>query len=469
MWDKQWLESLVANVPGAIYRCAFRTDWEMEYISQGIEQITGYPASDFVGSAARTYASVIHPDDAEPVEREVEACVARREPFVLEYRVITATGEARWVHEQGRAIFGPDDEVLYLDGSILDISERKRLEAELHHLAHHDALTGLPNRRRLMEDLERIEERHLLVFFDLDGFKLYNDSFGHPEGDLLLRRLGRKLSETLGDSGRAFRLGGDEFCVLARMPDGGGDELIDACCKALSEQGEGFEVGASWGSVILPDEAPDATSALVTADQRMYADKGAGRASARQQTRDIALRVLAERHPELREHSGAVASLARAVGERMGLDEPHLDDLERAAELHDIGKIAIPDAILAKPDPLDPEEWDFMRRHTLIGESVLSAAPSLRRAARIVRSSHERFDGAGYPDGLSGDRIPLASRIVFVCDAFDAMTAERPYGTAMSIDAALDELARCAGTQFDPAVVEAFRAEIRATQRISLS
>jgi diguanylate cyclase (GGDEF)-like protein/PAS domain S-box-containing protein len=464
MWDKQWLESLVANVPGAIYRCAFRNDWAMEYISQGIEQITGYPAADFIDSATRTYASVIHPDDAASVEDEVAACVARRAPFTLEYRVITSEGEPRWVHEQGRAVFGPDGEVLYLDGSILDISERKRLEAELQHLAHHDALTGLPNRRRLMEELDGIEARHVLVFFDLDGFKLYNDSFGHPEGDLLLRRLGRKLSEGLGDSGRAFRLGGDEFCVLARMQEGDGDALVDSCRAALSEQGEGFEVSASWGSVILPDEAPDATSALVTADQRMYADKGAGRASARQQTRDIALRVLAERHPELHEHSGAVAGLARAVGERLGLDDALLDDLERAAELHDIGKIAIPDAIVAKPTPLDADEWAFMRRHTLIGESVLSAAPSLRGAARIVRSSHERFDGAGYPDGLSGDRIPLASRIVFVCDAFDAMTTDRPYRTAMTVDAALAELAECAGTQFDPAVVEAFRAQIGAGQ-----
>jgi diguanylate cyclase (GGDEF)-like protein/PAS domain S-box-containing protein len=467
MWDKHWLEALVANVPGAIYRCAFCNDWEMEYISDGIEQITGYPASDFVGSAGRTYASVIHPDDAEPVEREVAACIERREPFTLEYRVMTSDGDSRWVHEQGRAIFGPDGAVLYLDGSILDISERKRLEAELEYLGYHDALTGLPNRRRLMEELERVEERHLLVFFDLDGFKLYNDSFGHPEGDLLLRRLGRKLSDALGKSGVAFRLGGDEFCVLARMHEGEGHALVDACCCGLSEQGEGFAVTASWGSVILPDEAPDATSALIMADQRMYADKGAGRASARQQTRDIALRVLAERHPELREHSGAVAALARAVGERMGLDDAHMDDLERAAELHDIGKIAIPDAILTKPGPLDAEEWAFMRRHTLIGESVLSAAPSLRRAAMIVRSSHERFDGAGYPDGLRGEQIPLTSRIVFVCDAFDAMTSDRPYDNATTIDAALAELSECAGTQFDPVVVEAFRAEIGAAQRAS--
>jgi diguanylate cyclase (GGDEF)-like protein/PAS domain S-box-containing protein len=460
MWDKEWLESLVANVPGAIYRCAFASDWEMEFMSEGIEQITGYPASEFIGNEARTYASVIHPDDVGPVEEEVEACVARREPFILEYRVITASGEARWVHEQGRAIFGDDGDVLYLDGSIFDIGERKRLEAQLAHLAYHDPLTGLPNRRRLMEDLESAGGRHLLVFFDLDGFKVYNDSFGHLEGDLLLRRLGRKLRDAVADRGIAFRLGGDEFCVFGPVPADDGEELITAGREALSEVGEGFSVQASWGGVIVPDEAPDATSALVMADQRMYADKGVGRVSAKQQTRDVILRVLAERHPELHEHSGAVAALARSVGERLGMSGPALDDLERAAELHDIGKIAIPDAILNKPGPLDSEEWSFMRRHTLIGESMLSAAPSLQHAARIVRCSHERFDGGGYPDGLSGEDIPLASRIVFVCDAFHAMTSSRPYGEPRTAPGALEELSNCAGTQFDPAVVKAFRAEI---------
>jgi PAS domain S-box-containing protein len=439
MWDKEWLDSLVANVPGAIYRCALSSDWEMEFMSDGIEQITGYPAAEFIGNEARTYASVIHPDDSRAVEDEVEACVARREPFILEYRVITADGDLRWVHEQGRAIFGDDGEVLYLDGSIFDIGERKRLEAQLEHLAYHDALTGLPNRRRLLEDLEPADTRHLLVFFDLDGFKVYNDSFGHLEGDLLLRRLGRKLPDAVGDRG---------------------DELIAASREALSEHGEGFSVQASWGGVIVPDEAPDVTSALVMADQRMYADKGVGRVSAKQQARDLILRVLEERHPELHEHSGAVAALARAVGERMGISAPELDDLERAAELHDIGKIAIPDTILNKPGPLDDEEWSFMRRHTLIGESMLSAAPALHAAARIVRSSHERYDGRGYPDRLVDEQIPLASRIVFVCDAFHAMTSDRPYGTAGTVEAALAELSDCAGSQFDPAVVKAFRAEL---------
>jgi diguanylate cyclase (GGDEF)-like protein/PAS domain S-box-containing protein len=473
MWDKEWLESLVANVPGAIYRCAFKSDWEMEYMSDGIEQITGYPASQFIGNQARSYASVIHPADRSPVEEEVEACVARRESFILEYRVLNSDGEVRWVHEQGRAVFGADGEVLYLDGSIFDIGERKRLEAQLEYLAYHDALTGLPNRRRLMEDLDGVDGRHLLVFFDLDGFKAYNDCFGHSEGDLLLRRLSRKLRDAVARRGVAFRLGGDEFCILGPMPANDGRYLIAACLEALSEQGEGFAIEASWGRVVIPDEARDATAALVLADQRMYADKGVGRLSAKQQTRDLVLRVLAEGHPELHEHCGAVAALARAVGERLGIRAEQLDDLERAAELHDVGKMAIPDAILNKQGPLDDEEWRFMRRHTLIGESMLSAAPVLQPAARIVRSSHERYDGTGYPDGVRGANIPLASRIVFVCDAFHAMTSDRPYSSARSVESALAALAECAGSQFDPAVVAAFREEIAAgaaytTRRLSL-
>jgi len=462
MWDKQWLESLVDNVPGAIYRCAFKSDWEMEFMSKGIEQITGYPASHFIGNEARSYASVIHPDDRTLVEEEVDACVARREPFILEYRVLTATGDVLWVHEQGRAICGAYDEVLYLDGSIFDIGERKRLEAKLEYLGYHDALTGLPNRRRLIEDLGGLDQRHLLVFFDLDGFKAYNDSFGHLEGDMLLRRLSRKLSDAVERRAVAFRLGGDEFCILGPMPANGSHYLIAACREALSERGEGFAIQASWGQVVIPDEARDATTALVLADQRMYANKGIGRLSAKQQTRDIVMRVLAEGRPELHEHSGAVAALALSLGEKMGIRGNDLDNLERAAELHDVGKIAIPDGILNKAGPLNDEEWAFIRRHTLIGESMLSAAPVLQAAGRIVRSSHERFDGAGYPDGLDGDAIPLASRIVFVCDAFHAMTSDRPYASAQSVESALAELAAGAGSQFDVAVVAAFHETIEA-------
>jgi HD-GYP domain-containing protein (c-di-GMP phosphodiesterase class II) len=179
----------------------------------------------------------------------------------------------------------------------------------------------------------------------------------------------------------------------------------------------------------------------------------------------VLLRAMHERHPELHQHSNGVANLALAVGRRLAMDTPELDQLMEAAELHDIGKVAVPDSILEKPAALDEAEWGFMRRHTILGERILTGAPALRGVARLVRASHERFDGTGYPDGLQGEEIPLGARIVAVCDAYDAMISERPYRAARPGEEARRELVRCAGSQFDPAVVEAFCAELDADAR----
>ena len=236
----------------------------------------------------------------------------------------------------------------------------------------------------------------------------------------------------------------------------GVDPTLAACSAALNERGEGFDVTTSFGVVVLPEEAETPTLALQLADRRMYARKGVRRMSAAHQSRDVLLRTLSERRPDLQLRLRDIGELALEVGRELHMGPEGLDEVARAAELHDVGKIAVPDAILDKPGPLDPVEWSFMRRHPLIGERILLAAPALRPVARLVRSSHERFDGSGYPDGLRGDEIPLGARVVTVCDAFDAMTSERPYREAVTEAAAIEELRRCAGTQFDPMVVGAF-------------
>jgi two-component system, cell cycle response regulator len=167
------------------------------------------------------------------------------------------------------------------------------------------------------------------------------------------------------------------------------------------------------------------------------------------------------RGSELSEHTDAVSEMARAVATALGLDAEDRDLVARAAELHDVGKVAVPDAILAKRGPLDADERAVMNRHTIIGEAIVDARRGMRPVAALVRASHERWDGSGYPDRLAGERIPLGARIIAVCDAFDAMTAERAYSPAMPVDAALAELRRCSGTQFDPSVVAAFSAVAR--------
>ena len=171
--------------------------------------------------------------------------------------------------------------------------------------------------------------------------------------------------------------------------------------------------------------------------------------------------MLAERTPDLNDHATAVADLAQAVARCLGFDEQQSAQVRRAAALHDIGKIAIPDQILAKPSGLTDDEWRLMRQHTVIGERILAAAPALRPLAELVRSSHERWDGRGYPDALAGEAIPAGARIVFACDAYDAMTSSRPYSRPLTMHEAIAELETCSGTQFDPAVVAALVAVLR--------
>jgi two-component system cell cycle response regulator len=331
----------------------------------------------------------------------------------------------------------------------------------------HDALTGLPNRRRLIDDLRaalatsRDDWPRTLAMFDLDGFKAYNDTFGHLAGDQLLVRVGDRLAESVGQHGRSYRLGGDEFCVLLDPVGVLAEQIVAGAAEALSEIGTGFSIGASYGIVTIPSEASDVSAALHIADTRMYAKKNRRRATTIiAQTRDVLLRATAEHSASLREHMLEVGELSRNVAHRLGLDAETVELTLRAGELHDVGKIAIPESILSKPSPLSDSEWAFVRNHTLIGQRVLNAAPALQPVAKLVRSTHERYDGAGYPDGLSGEQIPLPSRIVFACDAFHAMITPRPYAPGMSQTTAREELHRCAGSQFDPRVIDALLAEL---------
>jgi two-component system, cell cycle response regulator len=348
---------------------------------------------------------------------------------------------------------------------VMTFRENKQLFDLTHRDSVTDALTGLGNRRRLLHDLERALEDDpvpptLLMIFDLDGFKGYNDSFGHPAGDALLARLGEKLADVPGEHGGAYRLGGDEFCLVTRVTGEDAEPVIDAACRALSERGEGFDVSSSFGAVVLPDEARDVTHAIGLADERLYAQKRSRRGEV-DRSMHAFVEALADREPDLQRHVEGVAALAVEVGGRLGLRRDELEELSRAAQLHDLGKIAVPDGILRKPGPLDEREWQFIHQHPVVGERILLATPAFRSIAPIVRSSHERWDGTGYPDAVAGEAIPLAARIIAACDAFSAMTTARPYRQALTVEEALDEIERGAGTQFDPAVARAVAAQVR--------
>jgi diguanylate cyclase (GGDEF)-like protein len=401
-----------------------------------------------------------------PCQLEHEGIWALALPFCFATDAGRAHG-ALAVARQNRA-FCEDEEAV-----MLGLVERARQAAAdivahqvLREQALSDALTGLGNRRKLVADLdERLIDAStsrplVLMMFDLDGFKSYNDTFGHLAGDAILARLGAKLADAVEPYGTAYRLGGDEFCTLVAIDSDELEPVVAVATAALQERGENFAVGASWGAVLLPHEAMNLDHALQIADQRMYTRKKGRPSAALDQTRDVLLRILHAKQPSLEDHSSDVAELCLRVGRRLDMSAEELDELARAAELHDVGKVGVPDAILDKPGRLNKDEWEFMHQHTVLGERILSAVPAMRPVATIVRATHERWDGRGYPDGVSGDDIPLGARIIAACDAYDAMTSDRCYRRAIAHDDACEELRREAGRQFDGMVTDALLTEL---------
>jgi two-component system cell cycle response regulator len=270
-------------------------------------------------------------------------------------------------------------------------------------------------------------------------------------------RVARRLTAALRDVADAhggcwYRLDRMLYAVLAPEGDLTPGTAAMAARAAVGSVSESLVGCVFHGTVALPEEECG-TEALGLALARLQARARWSSRSTERQVRDVLLRLLANRRTG---QSPRVAELAVRVGRKLGLGLSDLDVLVRAAELGDVGRLLIPDAILHKSGSLTPEEWQIVRRHPLVAEEILSAAPALAPVARLVRASQERYDGTGYPDGTRGEAIPIGSRIIAVCVAFDAMTTERPYRPASSTGQAIAELCRCAGRQFDPRVVDAF-------------
>lgn len=337
--------------------------------------------------------------------------------------------------------------------------------AEHNRNALSDRVTGLSNRLRLEADIDGAvldpADRRVLLIFDLDGLQTYNDRFGYAAGDELLRRIAQTLVQQATPlGGTAYRI---DYSRLALLIPAGENQLGDvvlAATAALHEEGRDLLIGRAYGEVSIPDEAVDADSALQIAGQRLTAHNQRQHRSARRQAHAVLMAVLAARRPELRQHLRVVVYRAIAICRRLGLSREEMDDVALAAELQDVGLLAVPEAVLEKRTALDPEEAAMIRNRPVAGEAIIGSAPGLAPVAGLVRASSEHFDGSGFPDGIAGEAIPLGARIIAVAVAYAALTAPRPYRDAASTEDALEELHRCAGTQFDPRVVEALAADL---------
>jgi two-component system cell cycle response regulator len=308
------------------------------------------------------------------------------------------------------------------------------------------------------------------VLIDLDRFKRINDEDGHAEGDRFLRAAARSLGEACRADDMVFRIGGDEFALLLGVDVPLAERVAKRTCRAIAEIDQ--RSGASFGVAELRPRL-DKNHLLATADANLYGNKTGHSPREREEAADDAIAVLIaamSAHDEATaDHSLGVADLAERVADEMRLPERQRALVQHAARVHDVGKLAIPGEVLRKPDTLTPAERELIETHPARGAEVLRRATALVELASVVHASHERWDGEGYPRRLAGQEIPLASRIVAVCDAYDAMVSDRPYRSARTHEEAVAELRRMAGSQFDPHVVEAFVALFGAAEGVAVA
>jgi diguanylate cyclase (GGDEF)-like protein len=356
-------------------------------------------------------------------------------------------------------------------------------------LALTDPLTGLGNHRSFHERLQRelvVAEAEgtslALCLVDLDNLKTINDRHGHPVGDLVLGQVASRLRQ----GGESFRLGGDEFAVLLPRQD---ERQATSVARSIVERVAGVDldgvgtVTVSAGVATYPSHGSSRDELIRLADSALYWAKKDGKNRVRAYAAESLLRANLDQLGETPDRAAryrAAESLARAVDERdafagshsrrvgdysariarrLGADQSAIELTRLAGNLHDLGKLAVPEEILRKPSSLSEAEWLVLERHPQIGSRMLESL-GVEPVAEWVLHHHERWDGAGYPNRLSGDQIPLGARILFVADAYDAMTSEHGYREKLTQEEALAELERCAGSQFDPAVVKALAQEL---------
>lgn len=343
-----------------------------------------------------------------------------------------------------------------------DFTDRKEKLEKIKYLSYHDQLTGLYNRNFFEDQLYLLDTQqnlpYTIVMADVNGLKLTNDAFGHQKGDQLLKCVAKILKTESRAGDVVARIGGDEFVLLLpRTSSREAERIIKSIYRSLEAENVDnivISISLGWETKIHPYQIID--EVFAKAEEHMYRKKLIDSQSMRNRTIKVILQTLNETNIREKIHSERVSQLSRKIGVALKLDTETLKELEIAGLMHDIGKIAISETVLNKAGKLTELEYEEVKRHPEIGYHILKSVDSYTNLADFVLSHHERWDGKGYPRGLMGNEIPLVARIITVADAFEAMTAERPYKNSMSEHEAILELQKCAGTQFDASIVKVF-------------
>jgi diguanylate cyclase (GGDEF)-like protein/PAS domain S-box-containing protein len=381
--------------------------------------------------------------------------------YINELQQPCKNGDIIWVEVSSKYRYNSDGDIEIV-GVSRNIEERKQSEQRVLYLSYNDQLTGLYNRRFYEEELKRLDTgRNLpmtIVMADVNGLKLINDSFGHVMGDELLKKVAKVLKLGCRANDIIARLGGDEFVILLPKTDAFEAEQIIKRINEISasEKVDSIDLSISFGYETKNNEVEKIQDIYKKAEDNMYKKKLFESPSMRGKTIKAIINTLNEKNKREEQHSHRVSELCKRIGEALGLSEYDNEELKSVGLLHDIGKIAIDENILNKPGKLTEAEFEEIKRHPEIGYRIMSTVNDMSEMADYVLAHHERWDGKGYPKGLKGEEIPFVSRIIAIADAYDAMTSERSYRSALPEEVVIQELRKNAAIQFDPELVKVF-------------
>lgn len=453
--SKEKYREILAGIEEAYYESNLAGN--MVYCNEAACRILGY---DPTGLSYREIYS-----DPEKVYRTFNQVYRSGEPnrgFVL--GVVRGDGSMGYCEISITPIRDKKGIITGFRGLARDITERIQYENQLKYLSFHDQLTGLYNRAYFEEELKRLESSReypvTIISADLDGLKLINDTMGHYTGDKMLKAAAEVLKISLREGDFLARVGGDEFAIiLCRCDISSAEEVMERIrinTDYYNRKNPELLLSLSLGVATADTRGSSLVELFKQADDLMYQDKLYRSSGSRKRIVDTLLATLDERDFITGGHAQRLTRYCQKIGEKAGLFSRQISNLALLSQVHDLGKVGVPDHILFKEGPLNDEEWKIMKQHPEKGYRIALSSSELSVVADLILKHHERWDGKGYPLGIKGRDIPIECRIMAIVDAYDAMTSDRPYRKAMSREDAVAELKRCAGTQFDPDLVDMF-------------